>query len=416
MYFRLPKRSPTAFSIFFISLVVFIVLPAAYIYLTKSYSYRWTLISFESYDQAAGLYLLISVVTLILTFFSYLCAYSYLKNRLSLPKPVLVFKHSCNYIQLSLNPRRVRLILSILLIASTLFAFLYFFWVGLPKLSALGSAMTAYEFRFSQTFDDNNAWLNNILQIIRRLVLPLLVVFLFAYSPVPSSKQSALRNPLFLYSLVLLVFCSIITLDRAPVISVIAILSYLYFSYANSNRDLLLFIPIVVVLVGFFGSILSFYQHNITSFNVEDIVSAFSGFLFGRVLGAPSMVGAELSTALFPIGSEFLWLKYSRIGVVFGAQRIGSQAAESIYVGPVSFIGDIWRNSGFYGVIMISLFLGVYLAYLDVRASNPLSRFILGVLLIALVFYLTHGVFFSAGVFLLFFVLPLVPSLFSRVL
>ncbi len=93
-------------------------------------------------------------------------------------------------------------------------------------------------------------------------------------------------------------------------------------------------------------------------------------------------------------------MKYSRLSALFGGTYVGTNTDTSIFVTPVGFVGDIWRNFGYLGVVFFSYVLGVIFQFLD-RDSRKLSSpmgIAFNFTILTLSFYLTNGFMFSQGV------------------
>jgi hypothetical protein len=287
---------------------------------------------------------------------------------------------------------------------SIFFISIYIFNGGFAKIFLLGSDLSKLEFRFAETFADENSGIMALLQIARRIFLPLVIVVYSVFITINDSSDK-----FFYRFLISLFFVSVlITLDRAPLITFLLVFAYLWFLKAKIDVHFIYSVPLLIILLMFFGGVMTFIQHNITVFSIIDVFGAGLEFLWRRIWAAPTIVGVELSTHLFPVDSVKLNLQYSRIMALFGFERVGSQSDASIYVGPVSYIGDIWRNLGFTGIVVISFLLGNLLSFFDYvsrKIQLPYAAGI-GIMTITFAFYLTHGVFFSMGVFFqMFFML-----------
>jgi hypothetical protein len=115
------------------------------------------------------------------------------------------------------------------------------------------------------------------------------------------------------------------------------------------------------------------------------------------------------------MNSEKLFFSFSRLGAVFGKDYIAIGDEKSIYVTPVGFIADIWRNIGLFGVILFSIFFAYlfrHLNYLQNKMS-PITRIPFSFTVLSFCFFLIFGVFFSQGIFVHIILLFLV-SVFLR--
>lgn len=384
-------------------------MPSLFIYYSKLYINLWIQTSFDNYDTAALLFFILTSISIISYFLGVLFWKIFIDKNTSSVFAIKKFRLFISHQFLArfspisnkyFNSGLIRLISYI----SVFCIFGYILNGGLQKLFLLGSDMGKAEFRFAVTFSDENSGVMALLQIARRVFLPFAIV---VYSVFLTFDKSL--NKSFYRFLTFLFFIScVITLDRAPLITFLLVFSYLWFLKAKIDIYFIYKIPLVFVLVICFGGAMTFIQHNMLAFSIFDVFANGLEFLWRRVWAAPSIVGIELSTHLFPVDSVKLNLQYSRIMTLFGFERVGSQSYASIYVGPVSYIGDVWRNLGFTGVVVVSFLLGTLLSFFDYvcrKIQYPYAAGV-GMMVITLAFYLSHGVFFSMGVFFqIFFML-----------
>jgi len=396
-----PRRLLIPSKIFLSLYSIFLLAPALFIYIFKHYENLWVNISFSQYDEAARLFLLISIIG----FFSFFLGL-FFTNILFYKDKVFVIKkffYKVNCIEYKNERLKVLGVSNFFIItiasAACLFTIYYIFNSGLEKMSLLGSGLSPKEFRFSVTFEDSNSVVNNFLQIARRIFFPLAIVFLSFCVGV--LKVYKLNSFIYYFFVFLFLISCLITLDRAPLITFAVVFLYLWLLKVNINYLFFLKILFFVFIVMILGGVMTYIQHNIINFTVVDVFLNGFNFLWHRVWAAPSIVAIELSTNLFPESSPKLSLQFSRLGVLVGLDRVGSQSEESVYVGPVSYLGDAWRNFGYLGVFSVSFFLGSLFSFFDFFNRTIVTPYAvgLGILTITFIFYLTHGVFFSMGVF-----------------
>lgn len=401
---RLIEPSSTfIFIIFF-----FLWLPSLFIYYSKFYTNLWIQTSFANYDSAALLFFILTTISIISYFLGVLFWKIFIDNN---TYSAFAFKKLRLFIRRGVSPFPPNPIkysnFGLIRILSYISVFCIFGYIlngGFEKILLLGSDMSKMDFRFAVTFSDENSGIMALLQIARRVFLPFIIV---VYA-VAQTLDKSLNKSFYLFLTVLFFISCIITLDRAPLITFLLVFAYLWFLKTKIDIYFIYKIPLLLVLVMFLGGVMTFIQHNLIVFSIFDVFANGLEFLWRRVWAAPSIVGIELSTHLFPVDSTKLNLQYSRIMALFGFERVGSQSDASIYVGPVSYIGDIWRNLGFTGVVVISFLLGALISFFDYvcrKIQFPYAAGV-GMMTITLAFYLTHGVFFSMGVFFqIFFML-----------
>lgn len=385
--------------IFFALYFIFLILPSSIIYFLKFYENLWVNLSFVEYDLAAKLFFIVVIFGFIFALFGSLFGNIFFR-KYRLYHLYGIFLRNSTSLSLNYNKKIDSQLFYFISFLAIIFLFFYLYKVGFNKILLLGSDLSPKEFRFSVTFEDENSAYNNFLQISRRIFFPMVIVyFFFFYRSLNVFSKLKISFLIFLVASFLL--ACLITLDRAPIITFIIVFFYIWVLGAKFTLFNLIKVPVFIFLIIILGGLMTYVQHNIIDFKLSDVLESGFNFLWHRVWAAPSIVGIELSTSLFPYDSEKLYMQYSRLGVLFGSERVGSQSSASIYVGPVSFIGDIWRNLGLLGVSLVSFFLGFLFSFLDfvARRVNILYSASLGILCITFVFYLTHGVFFSMGVF-----------------
>lgn len=387
--------------IFFIIILIFLWIPSFFIYTSKFYTKLWVSATYDDYDNGALLFMLLVSLSLLFFISGKYFWYAFIdgsKRKGFIKRSVTVNNIYAFQINKFFFSKQRYLFILALGTISVFFILLYILNGGFQKMLLLGSGLTPKEFRFAETFANENSGVMALLQIARRVFLPLVIV---VYSIKRSFNEALVDSKYYFFLIFVFLISVLITFDRAPLITFLLVFSYIWFLKTRVNYFFYFKIPIIFFSVLLLGGLMTFLQHNITKFNFFDVLEAGFQFLWHRVWAAPAIVGIELSTIMFPCESDKLNLRYSRIMVLFGAERVGSQEDASIFVGPVSYIGDIWRNLGASGILFISFFLGLLMGFFDYvykRIQIPLSAG-LGILTITFAFYLTHGVFFSLGVF-----------------
>ena len=150
------------------------------------------------------------------------------------------------------------------------------------------------------------------------------------------------------------------------------------------------------------ASVMTYFQYNILNFNLLTIVNSAQHFIMHRVLMVPTYAALELSYIRFPIDDLFLNFQYTRLGALFGLEYIGTEGARSVYVAPVGYLADSWRNYGYIAVAFTSFLLGLLASFID-RHNKKLNIYLLtavSFLFIAFILFLVFGVFYSQGSFI----------------
>lgn len=161
---------------------------------------------------------------------------------------------------------------------------------------------------------------------------------------------------------------------------------------------------------------MTYLQYNVLDVGFQQVISSGFYFFWHRVFTAPTIASIELSFITVPAFEDFLYLKYSRFSSLFGGVYIGTNSDTSIFVTPVGFVGDIWRNFGYWGIFCVSFILGVIFQFLDknsMKLSTPMA-IAFNFTILTLAFYLTNGVMFSQGVIIQIVFVIFVVFFFSR--
>lgn len=296
-------------------------------------------------------------------------------------------------------------------LASALAVWIVFLTGGYEKIALYGQNIDRLDYRLIGANDRNRA-LTAILQIARRLVLPFAVV----YFVVLGWYTSAYGRGFVAFLILSLIVSVVTTLDRAPLMMIIVMLFYVSYLRARSLVRLFAIAGAGVLAMVLLGGAMTFVQYNIQGFTFDQVLLTGLDFITNRAVMAPNFVPIELSYGLFDLSSDKLYLRHSRLMALFTGSYVGTIQANSIYVGPVGAIADIWRNLGFFGVFFIGFLLGLFFAHLD-RAMcglDPAAKAAVSFTVISLVFYFFYGTFFSQGVFLQIFVLLWAVHVFRR--
>lgn len=391
-----PKfNSFTPSSIFLVILVLVLVFPSFLIWVFDYQEQLRTSVSTVDYSRAINenfAHTLISFVCIVLVRY-----YSFFYD-FKLKKLIYKQDSSLLFIKPRANGTSDIKIMYLLGYLSVLFVVIYVYSAGFNKLMALGSDKHLSDFRLYNSFDDVNRFAKALLQGARRLFFPFVLIYLTVLS-------YFYRVRLFerlLFS-ILFVISVLMTLDRGPLLMMLVMMIYLKLLRADRPIFYIMkYMPFLIGLVVLAGGLMSYIQHNLLNVSAGEVISSGFYFVWHRIGAAPSIAAIELSFLQFPATGDFLHLKYSRLMALIGGEYTGTNSVTSIYVAPVGYVGDLWRNFGSFGVISGSLFIGGYLRYLDKgvgKLDYPLKAAVC-FSTITLTFYLTHGVLFSQGVLL----------------
>lgn len=297
------------------------------------------------------------------------------------------------------------------LVTAGIFVLWFFYVIGLPKLLLLGSDFDSWEFRMIG-FDDAPRFLQAANEAARRILLPFLLIVEYCKKVILKEKNF---NVLFLIFF-LYILGIISTLDRAPMLTLFVIIGFIHLSINASVYKFLIFSILSIVILGVIATITTYLQYNITSFDSSIFLPTIKDFFLHRVLLVPSIAAIQLSFEYFPDSSDLLYLKYSRLGALLGFDYIGTEQDLSIYVTPVGYIGDSWRNFGLWGVFFVSGFLGAFSVWIDnkIYLLSWLPSLIISFLFFALILFLVFGVFFSQGALIQIIFLIGIINFFSK--
>jgi oligosaccharide repeat unit polymerase len=284
---------------------------------------------------------------------------------------------------------------------------------GFGKVFSLGSAVTMAEFRLSGSFDEIARSDKALLQISRRLFLPFVVIALIV-----RRRFSRCDNSILFYVACIIFPASVlITLDRGPLLMMFLLPIFVTVSFVKSPLNYLARkTPVLLLAIIAIGGAMTYLQYNVLDVGFEQIMSSGFYFLWHRVFAAPTIASIELSFITFPAFEDYLFLKYSRLGALFGGVYVGTNTDTSIFVTPVGFVGDIWRNFGYFGILFVSFILGIIFQFLDknsMKLSSPMA-IALNFTILTLTFYLTNGLIFSQGVMIQLLFVIFVVFFFSR--
>lgn len=392
-------QTPLPSKIFIYSFLVFNLFPSFYLYFTNYYEGLYGVSNSNEYYTALNLNLIIVVVfgTLFLLFFSFFKLLYHIKPNKSI---VLVDKFSI-IIKTStqsyfFNKKNYNLVLQFGAFGSLL-VWIYFFSGGYEKLLLLGADVDQWEFRII-SYDDRSRFLIAFLEIARRFILPFSCVYLLVLN---SMNIIYTKKSVIYFFLISLLLSGVMTLDRGPILLFFIMFIFVKLNFKLSKLKFILGGIISLLSIVILASILTYVQYNILDFSFSQIFESAINFLWHRTILVPSIASIELSYFNFPLNSEKLYLAFSRLGAIFGKEYVAIGSSNSIYVTPVGFIADIWRNLGIIGIIFFSVFFGFLFSRLDYiqRNLSPIMQIPYSFSALSFCFFLIFGVFFSQGVF-----------------
>ena len=159
------------------------------------------------------------------------------------------------------------------------------------------------------------------------------------------------------------------------------------------------------------GGLVTNLQYNVTEFTFYELLLQGLSFLISRLFFDPAVMSLTASFTLVDGINEPLNLEFARISTLWGGNYVGSFDTNSIYVAPVSFIGDIWRNFGINSFIFFGFIISMFLLYITYLTNRAILFFRFPILFLSLIwsFYIVAGTLFSIGVFAILFLMILLP-------
>jgi len=301
----------------------------------------------------------------------------------------------------------MNLIINLITLAAVLgcaITLIYFIFIGWGFLGLLGSDASMEEFRFF-LYADEYRYFNYLLELARRILLPISVTF-FIF--VGLMKHGRLKlNMIILW---LIMFLSgVMTLDRGPIFLSLALM-IIYFLIQSKTFASLLFKSIFGLLILVIaGGSATYLQYNLGS-DIEGFFSILEQglvVLINRVFFDPAIMSLTYSFNEISGDQDFLALSFSRISVLWGNTYTGSFTDNSIYIAPVSVIGDTWRNFGHTGIFFVGFLLSFILLFLSKLQDKSylFTRIPLMFLSVIFSFYIIVGNLFSIGPILILLVI-----------
>lgn len=228
-------------------------------------------------------------------------------------------------------------------------------------------------FRFAQ--NDLPRVIHYAFELLRRMLLPICTIFAFFMSITKGGRWSVIYWPLFLTTFLV----ASLTLDRAPpsAFFVMMLIAWMVsgqkglFASAFRLRTLR-----AVAAVGVCGGIISVFQYQ-SDFTWERVLSNIWYVLSYRIIQDPTFMAAVYSFQNFPNESDMLGGSHIRLFSLFGQTYFESLEFDPRFpAAPVTFVGDLWRNWGWQGVLLGTFLIGFLYQLLQLklfREKTPTS-------------------------------------------
>jgi len=200
-------------------------------------------------------------------------------------------------------------------------------------------------------------------ELFRRILLPLAVI----YAYVKSNLYHGRWTLYFWISFVLTAIVCAATLDRGPIIILIVMIMFVrYFVLKKTDLRIYFF---GLFLVSFFGALISLlqYQREI----LFDVFIQYSFYILGWRIFIDPVSMAGLAFEQFNASTGFLYGESVRLFslIVPSIEYIDSQGGSNHRewsAAPATFVGDLWRNFSWVGVIIGTFLLGAVYQFIQI--------------------------------------------------
>ena len=245
------------------------------------------------------------------------------------------------------------------------------------------SITDAVVFRFAE--NDLPAWLHLAFEIVRRVILPIATLYAYTMAHVYAGRWRAEFAAVLSISLVVSAF----TLDRAPVIGLLAMVMIAAIVVRGGSLRQVFSLRLILVLVGTMtaaalvsiGQYGSVFEWQTLAYNVW--------YVFSYRVAQDAAYMASLAFDAFGGSHGFLHGQYIRLFSIFSDQAYVASAADSgsdslLTLGPVSFVGDLWRNWGWAGVVSGTVAFGFLHQLIQLRVFRVRTALTVSILVLLL--------------------------------
>lgn len=282
-------------------------------------------------------------------------------------------------------PFKLSLVIALLIISA--------FWIlseHIQLIDLLRGMPTSDNDRFEQIYLPPALQL--LFELARRVILPICALYAFFMNRLYGGNWRLLFIAVFALSF----FVAVLTLDRSPPLGLLAMLALAYFvANKGTGRVRWLIIAPIVVLALILGGIISIFQYQSEHISMDQVLATAWYVATERIFGSPFTMAIR-AFELFNDKTMFLYGEYIRLFSVLPGRvyvesldGIGPQYAAA----PVTFIGDLWRNWGWPGVIIGTFSFGCVFQVIHISIFNKatIARTTIYVLLLLGSLQLLHG-------------------------
>lgn len=214
-----------------------------------------------------------------------------------------------------------------------------------------------------------------LFEVTRRVLLPLCMLYAYFMKVADGGKWRWLFPTVFLLSLIV----SLLTLDRSPPMGLMAMLAVAHFVAHRHTNSKWLVIALIIVTAIFMAGIISIFQYQSSATSsVTSVDEIFDTSLYVatyRIFGSPPEMAIR-AFETYNYDTYFLNGEHVRLfNFLSGGEYVesASTSADPLAVAPVTFVGDLWRNWGWEGVIVGAFAYGFILQFLQVYIFDRIT-------------------------------------------
>lgn len=208
-------------------------------------------------------------------------------------------------------------------------------------------------------------------EIARRVLLPICMLYAYFMRLALGGKWNWLFPAVFALAL----FVSLLTLDRSPPMAILAMLAAAHFLSHRDRPSKWLVLAAIVVAGIVLAGVISNFQYQSYSISVEDVFENSWYVATYRIFGSPQEMAIR-AFETYNYETHFLNGDYVRLfSFLPGGQYVESASinADALAAAPVTFVGDLWRNWGWPGVIVGAFAYGFVLQFLQIYIFDKMT-------------------------------------------
>ena len=288
---------------------------------------------------------------------------------------------------------------------------IYYALGGYKKWLLLGTDIDPWLFRIIG-YDDTSRVLTAAHEICRRVILPFVLVARIGLHQL-GCGVSRFATSVFI---VTGIAAAVVNLDRGPIIQLMVLMAFsLAFYKRYSIAKLLSLVVVIAGLVGVVGATVTYLQYNQIEVTRSDITATIVPILRDRVLLDPARTAELYVYENGDLRRDPLYLRYARIGALIGRGYVGTEDSASVYVAPVGLIGDVMRNFGQAGILLVAFLHGLCFRFLSfgIVKLDLLIRVPVLFMSLVLIMYSFYSGIFSMGPFAIFVTICLIVFYFK---